>query len=32
MAINEKKELIKPGMFGLAVAADSRRTEFDFSN
>lgn len=32
MSENKKKELIKPGMFGQAVAADSRRTEFDFSN
>jgi len=32
MSENKKRELIKPGMFGYAVAADSRRTEFDFSN
>jgi len=32
MLENKKKEQIKPGMFGMAVAADARRIEFDFSN
>lgn len=29
---NEKTNLIKPGMFGMTVAADTRRQEFDFFN
>ena len=32
MSENKKKELIKPGMFGMTVAADARRMDFDFSN
>ena len=32
MSINEKNELRKPGMFGLTVAADERRMDFDSSN
>ena len=30
--MNSIKNLIKPGLFGTAVAADSRRLEFDFKN
>ena len=32
MTIATRESVIKPGMFGVAVSADSRRQEFDFGN